>query len=104
MSVEGADQQSEKLFHYLKKVAVELDETRARLREYEQRATEPVAVVGIGCRFPGGVDGPDGLWDVVSAGRDVVSEFPTDRGWDVEGYTIRIPTLRAKPTRDGGHF
>lgn len=50
--------------------------------------------MGIGCRFPGGVDGPDGLWDVVSAGRDVVSEFPTDRGWDVEGYTIRIPTLR----------
>ncbi|AMC87175.1 polyketide synthase [Mycobacterium tuberculosis] len=104
MSVEGADQQSEKLFHYLKKVAVELDETRARLREYEQRATEPVAVVGIGCRFPGGVDGPDGLWDVVSAGRDVVSEFPTDRGWDVEGLYDPDPDAEGKTYTRWGAF
>lgn len=104
MSVEGADQQSEKLFHYLKKVAVELDETRARLREYEQRATEPVAVVGIGCRFPGGVDGPDGLWDVVSAGRDVVSEFPTDRGWDVKGLYDPDPDAEGKTYTRWGAF
>ncbi len=102
-SVEGAGQQSEKLVRYIKKVAVELDEARARLREYEQRATEPVAVVGIGCRFPGGADGPEGLWDVVSEGRDLVSEFPTDRGWDVEGLFDPDPDAEGKTyTRWGG--
>ena len=102
-SVEGADQQSEKLFRYLKKVAVELDEARARLREYEQRASEPVAVVGMGCRFPGGVESPEGLWEVVSEGRDLVSEFPTDRGWDVEGLFDPDPDAEGKTyTRSGG--
>ncbi|MGC2655438.1 MAG: beta-ketoacyl synthase N-terminal-like domain-containing protein, partial [Mycobacterium sp.] len=37
----------------------------------------------MGCRFPGGVVCPQGLWEVVAQGRDVVSEFPGDRGWDV---------------------
>ncbi|MFD7669280.1 polyketide synthase docking domain-containing protein, partial [Streptomyces sp. NPDC059788] len=61
----------EKLFDYLKRASAELQETRKRLRKKEAAEQEPLAVVGMGCRLPGGVGGPEGLWDVVVGGVDV---------------------------------
>ncbi|UZK92718.1 beta-ketoacyl synthase N-terminal-like domain-containing protein (plasmid) [Mycobacterium ulcerans] len=59
------------------------------------RTEEPVVVMA--CRF-GGVASADQLWDLVIAGRDVVGNFPADRGWDVEDCLIPIRTRSAKPT------
>ncbi|MEU7598661.1 type I polyketide synthase, partial [Streptomyces sp. NPDC039022] len=74
----------EKLFDYLKKTAAQLQETRKRLHRLEAAEQEPLAIVGMACRFPGGVGSPEEFWEFLASGGDGVDGFPTDRGWDLE--------------------
>ncbi|MEU2248220.1 type I polyketide synthase [Streptomyces sp. NPDC019224] len=64
---------------------------------------EPIAIVGISCRFPGGVRNAEDLWSLVAEGRDAVAGFPADRGWDTDGIYDPEPGLHGKTyAREGG--
>ncbi|MGF0319303.1 type I polyketide synthase [Nocardia fluminea] len=88
---------------YLKRATRQLQETRQQLEDEQARAREPIAIVGMSCRFPGGIESPDHLWSALIEGRDLISEFPADRGWDVDGFYDPDPDKFAKSyVRDGG--
>ncbi|SCL21760.1 rifamycin polyketide synthase modules 7 and 8 [Micromonospora nigra] len=74
----------EKVVEALRRSVTEVGELKKRNRQLLGASREPIAIVGMACRLPGGVDGPDDLWRLVSDGRDAVSGFPTDRGWNLE--------------------
>ncbi|AKL68953.1 hypothetical protein M444_29945 [Streptomyces sp. Mg1] len=90
----------DKIRDYLKRVVAELHSTRQRLNALEDNAREPIAIVGMSCRLPGGVTTPESLWELVDSGTDAVSPFPDDRGWDLDA--LHHPESGAVHSREGG--
>ncbi|MET9296380.1 SDR family NAD(P)-dependent oxidoreductase [Streptomyces sp. NPDC003077] len=94
----------DKLRDYLKRATTDLRQARRRVRELEGRDREPIAIIGMSCRFPGGVESPEDLWRLLAEGGDAISGFPTDRGWDVDALYDPDPDRPGKVTTRHGGF
>lgn len=86
----------------LKRALSALERIQARLDAVERAAAEPIAIVGMSCRFPGGANDPESLWRLLCAGADCICEVPRDR-WDIDAFYDPDPAAPGKMyTRWGG--
>ncbi|MGW3233853.1 type I polyketide synthase, partial [Kitasatospora sp. NPDC001095] len=92
----------EKLREYLKRATTDLRQARRRLTEIEDARQEPIAIVGMACRYPGGVTTPEELWQLVADGTDAIGTFPEDRDWEEDLYDPDPHATGKSITRHGG--
>jgi acyl transferase domain-containing protein len=86
----------------LKSALLALQKARSRIEELEKARSEPIAVIGVGCRFPGGANTPQDFWRLLQSGTDAIREIPGDR-WDIDAYYDADPDVPGKMnTRWGG--
>ncbi|WP_394839493.1 type I polyketide synthase [Pendulispora rubella] len=87
----------------LEQLLIEIRKQRRSLIEAQDRQHEPIAIVAMSCRFPGGVSSPGDLWSMVREGQDAISAFPQNRGWDVSSLYHSDPDQKGKVyTSEGG--
>ncbi|MER5891038.1 type I polyketide synthase, partial [Streptomyces sp. NPDC001941] len=94
----------EKVVEALRASLEEVGSLKKRNRQLIDASREPIAIVGMSCRLPGGVAGPEDLWRLVRDGRDAVTSFPEDRGWDLEGLFDADPEKAGTTYTDQGGF
>jgi acyl transferase domain-containing protein len=87
----------------LKKAFLKLEEMQARLEKAEHGAKEPIAIIGMGCRFPGGSSNPESFWRLLRDGVDAIGEIPADR-WNAEAYYTPNPDIPGKTVSKWGGF
>jgi acyl transferase domain-containing protein/acyl carrier protein len=86
----------------LKQALLALEEMDSKLNKIEHQQAEPIAIIGIGCRFPGGANDPDSFWQLLHNGVDAIQEVPSNR-WDINSYYDPNPeTIGKMYTRQGG--
>ncbi|AOX02952.1 short-chain dehydrogenase [Moorena producens PAL-8-15-08-1] len=96
------EQEKEQSLSALQRALIALKDARSKLEKYETQSKEPIAIIGMSCRFPGGVDSPESFWQLLNDGVDAISEVPSNR-WNINSYYDPDPDAPGKiSTRDGG--
>ncbi|WP_432590210.1 type I polyketide synthase [Streptomyces sp. HD1123-B1] len=94
---------NDKLLEYLRRATADLGDARRRLREAEDARHDPIAIVSMSCRYPGGVDSPEQLWRLLDEETDAITTWPVGRGWDTEALYHPDPDHPGTSfTRHGG--
>ncbi len=87
----------------LQKAVIALKEARNKIEALERQKNEPIAIIGMGCRFPGGANSPEAFWELLSRGKEAIVPVPSQR-WDAEAYYDENPDLPNKTYARYGGF